>query len=214
MEKLTPERLERMIIDAGTNATALAVKIGRDKDYIRDFLNGRKKSLKADDLYKIMELVGARETKAIPITKDPSDGLVVAGSIQAGAWMEAYVAHEDDTELIPVARDPRFPHATQYALRVIGDSMDLEAPEGSFVVCVNFAESGLSQKPGMLVHVERTMNGLSETTLKEIGYENGNLVLIPRSSNPRYEPIYPGSDESADTSIRGVVLSVFQPKTL
>lgn len=214
MEKLTPKALERMIRDADTNATALAAAIGRDKDYIRDFLNGRKKSLKADDLFKIMEIVGTPEPKAIPVTRDPSKGLSVVGSIQAGAWIEAYVTHEDDTELISVTRDPRFPHASQYALRVIGDSMDLEAPDGSFVICVNFAESGLSQKPGMLVHVERTMNGLSETTLKEIGYENGQMVLLPRSSNPKYQPIYPNGDESAETQIRGVVLSVYNPKPL
>lgn len=214
MEKLTPESLGQLIREAGTNATALAATIGRDKDYIRDFLNGRKKSLKADDLFKIMEAIGPKKPQQIPLTKDPKSGLSVVGSIQAGAWIEAYVAHEDDTEIIPATRDPRFPFAKQYALRVIGDSMDLEAPDGSYVICVNFAESGLAQKPGMLVHVERTMNGLSETTLKEIGYEDGQMVLLPRSSNPKYQPIYPSNDESAETVIRGVVLSVFTQKSL
>lgn len=217
MEKIDAPQLEKMIRDAGTNPAALALKIGRDKDYIRDFLIGRKKSLKADDLRKILEEVSPQplvgRPREIPVERQ-TGGIHVVGAIQAGAWIETYLHEEDERQTIPIARDPRFPHATQYALRVVGDSMDLEAPEGSFVVCVNFGESGLSFRQGMLVHVERVQNLMSETTLKQIGNDNGQTVLLPRSSNPAYKPIYPGEADGIDTTVRGVVLSVYRPQVL
>lgn len=217
MEDITPETLAKMISDAGTNPAALAIAIGRDKDYIRDYLTGRKKSLKADDQNKILSAIEKptlNKKNVIRLSNSIEGELAIIGTIQAGAWIEAFVREEDEPVTIPMTRDPRFPHAYQYALRVVGDSMNLEAPEGSYVICVNFAESGLSYKPGLLVHVERIMNGLSETTLKEIGYEDGRLVLKPRSSNPVYATIYPDEDESLETSIRGVVIGVYNPKSL
>lgn len=217
MEEMTPQRLAQMIAAAGTNPTALAEKIGRDKDYLRDYINGRKKSLKAGELLRIVNELDANRaiTPSRQVSIDRSvRGLGVVGNIQAGAWIEAHLHSDDEIQTIPIGIDPRFSHASQYALRVIGDSMDLEAPDGSYVVCVSFAESGLSYRPGMLVHVERTMNGMSETTLKQIGEENGNVILLPRSTNPSYKPIYLDQEGGIEAEIRGVVLSVYRPQVL
>lgn len=49
MPKLTPEKLAEAIRDAGFTAARLSREIGRDKDYVRDYLIGRKRSLKAED---------------------------------------------------------------------------------------------------------------------------------------------------------------------
>ncbi|WP_011579558.1 MULTISPECIES: LexA family protein [Chelativorans] len=216
MPKLTPEKLAEAIRDAGFTAARLSREIGRDKDYVRDYLIGRKRSLKAEDLEKIAEKLGGdlnepSTLKEVALENDLSE-MPVIGTIRAGAWIETYMLEHDDQGTIPVAKDRRFLHAKQYALAVAGDSMDLEAPDGSFVVCVDFGDSGLTLKPGMLVHVEAMEHGKSETTLKKVSFENGKTVLHPRSSNPIYKPLILGGDEAFYVVVKGVVLSVFNPK--
>lgn len=146
-------------------------------------------------------------------------GLPLLGSIQAGHWIEITDAQEGaHTEMVPVVRDPRFPHAKQYALRVVGDSMDLDYPDGSIVTCVDFAESGLALGEGMIVHVERQRAGgqLVEITLKAVQIKRGGeIVLVPRSSNPRWTPVpLRGSNSDTEVIARGVVLGGWSPRPL
>jgi SOS-response transcriptional repressor LexA len=135
-------------------------------------------------------------------------GLPVLGAIQAGHWLETTFLDQDgEPEMLPVARDSRFPRARQYALRIVGDSMDLDYPDGSYVTCVDFAESGLAVGPGLTVHVERHRAGgqLVEITLKLVTAERGTLYLTPRSSNPAHQPFALKSLGPDDVRIRGVV---------
>lgn len=134
-------------------------------------------------------------------------GLPVLGTIQAGHWLETtFLDPEGEPDLLPVARDARFPRARQYALYVVGDSMDLDYPDGSYVTCVDFADSGLSIRDGLVVHVERQRAGgqLVEITLKKVIAKNGAFSLAPQSTNPIHQPItFSGND--SDIVIRGVV---------
>lgn len=216
MPFITPEKLAEAIEHAGTTPSALAVAIGRDKDYIRDFLVGRKRSLKADDMQKIAKEIGNNElltVKEVSLRSELPE-LPVIGTIRAGAWIETYMLEHDDQGTIPVSRDHRFPAARQYALAVSGDSMDLKAPDGSFVVCVDYGESGLRLKAGMIAHVESIEVDKSETTLKEIAFDNGQMILVPRSSNPVYRPITAAKHNGVEVKIRGIVLSVYNPLVL
>lgn len=143
---------------------------------------------------------------AIPAEIDVS-GLPILGTIQAGHWLETtFLESEGEPEMLPVARDARFPRAKQYALYVVGDSMDIDYPDGSYVTCVDFPDSGLAIVHGMIVHVERRRAGgqLVEITLKQVVARNGVLSLSPRSTNPLHQPIaFTGND--SDIVIRGVV---------
>lgn len=217
MSGITPAELAKAIEDAGLTPAGLALAIGRDKDYIRDYLVGRKRSLKADDLMRIAEKVSGLNAPLtlteVPLKNDLQE-LPVVGTIRAGAWIETFMLDDEDQGTIPVARDRRFPFARQYALAVSGDSMDEKAPDGSFVVCVDYAESGLRLKPGMIAHVESIEVDKSETTLKEIAVENGEIILKPRSSNPVYKPITMGRHNGVEVFVRGIVLSVYNPQKL
>lgn len=212
MPILAPDKLAEAIEEAGTTPTALALAIGRDKDYIRDYLVARKRSLKADDWTKIADKLGYAPLtmEEVQLQNDLQE-LPVVGTIRGGAWIETVIMGQEDRGSIPVGRDRRFPYATQYALAVSGDSMDLVAPHGSFVICVNFGESGLSLKQGQIVHVESVEIDKAETTLKEVAYENGQFILIPRSTNPIYKPIRVGLHDGVETRVRGVVLGVYNP---
>lgn len=213
MEKMTPARLDAMLAAAEIAPATLSAMIGRDKDYIRDFLKGRKKTLKADELAEIIAILRPKIDEELPTITAPSeDEMEVVGNVQAGRWLETYMQEEGERETIPVARDPRFPEATQYAVKVVGDSMNEETPDGSYAICVNFAESGLKEKPGMIVHVERIRPDQSETTLKQLDIEDGRLILRPRSRNPVYKPILPDQMKGEHVVIRGVVLSFFNRK--
>jgi len=146
-------------------------------------------------------------------------GLPLLGSIQAGHWVEVGFAQDEaERPMVPFARDPRYPHAKQYALKVVGDSMDLDYPDGSIVTCVNFADSGLSLGDaliGQILHVERQRAGgqLVEMTLKALEKRKGKLYLAPHSSVATYQP-FPINDKTAETEtiVRGIVVGGWTPR--
>lgn len=134
-------------------------------------------------------------------------GLPILGEIRAGHWLEtSFVDAEGEPEMLAVARDPRFPRARQYALRVVGDSMDLDYPDGSYVTCVDFPESGLRIAEGLVVHVERRRSAgqLVEITLKQVARVGKGFSLVPRSTNPAWQPIT-FNEQATDVVIRGIV---------
>jgi SOS-response transcriptional repressor LexA len=152
---------------------------------------------------------------AIPFENE-IEGLPLWGIIQAGHWVETTHAQEGiSPEMVPVIRDLRFPHAEQYALRVVGDSMDLDYPDGSIVTCVSFADSGLSLDEGMIVHVERQRAGgqLVEITLKYVERRRGGFTLVPHSTNPKWTPFQlNSSDPDTEVIARGVVIGGWSPR--
>lgn len=213
MEKITPEKLGKMIEEAGTNAAALATEIGRGKDYVRDFIENRKKSIKADDMAAILDKL-AKIQQPKPAELQPVTGLEVVSEVQAGNWLEVTTLDEHiERPIIPVARDARFPRARQYALRVRGDSMDQEYPDGSYVTCVDFWDSGVPMRPGLVVHVERQRAGgqLLEITVKVIESAEGKLWLAPRSSNPKWQRAPVESDPEVEVVIKGIVTGGWRP---
>lgn len=145
-------------------------------------------------------------------------GLPLLGNIQAGHWLETSDAHEGaNNEMVAIVRDQRFPHAKQYALRVVGDSMDRDYPDGSIVTCVDFAESGLELADGMLVHVERQRAGgqLVEITLKAVERRKGGVFLVPHSTNPKHQA-FALRNSNGDTEVfaRGIVVGGWKPEPI
>lgn len=143
-------------------------------------------------------------------------GLPVMGIIRAGDWRDISILDtETEPEVIHVARDPRYPHARQYALLVSGDSMDQKFPDGSYVICADFGETGLHLKSGMILHIERHLAGMQlvETTLKEVRLERGRKILVPRSSNPAHKPVVMDGGEDTEIFVKGLVIGKYEPVT-
>lgn len=224
METSLQKRLKAKLDETGINPHEAAKRAGLGDSFVRDILRGRSKNPTADKLEKLAKALGTtldwfvsdKNTKndiSLNVQRIDLDGLMVKGAIQAGTWLDMSVMDDDpdDKEIIPVARDPRFPYAKQYGLRVRGDSMDLEYPDNSYVSVVDFADSGLSVRPGLIVHVERRSGHLVEATLKLIAQsENGRLVLKPRSSNPKHQPIELDGDTSTEIVLCGVVTGSYR----
>lgn len=90
--------------------------------------------------------------------------------------------------------------------------MDQLFPEGCYVTCVDFPDSGLDLKDGMIVHVERISGHLVEITLKAIERRNGRIALVPRSSDPKWQPYFlDKSPEGSEITVRGVVTGKYEP---
>lgn len=146
-------------------------------------------------------------------------GLPVLGAIRAGYWLDTSARDEDESETkrIPVLPDERY-QGRQYALRVEGDSLDKIVPDGAYVTCVDYADSGLDLTPGIIAHVERRMNGgqLVEITLKKVERHNGKWRLVPQSSNPKWQPIElegdgENDDPTSEVVVRGIALGTYRP---
>lgn len=231
METSLQKRLRIRMDILGINAYDAAKRAGLGESFVRDILRGKSRNPTVEKLEKLATalnttvdwFLGDAAAGAIPdaptstVAHAELNGLVVKGDIQAGTWLDMSIVDDDpeQREVIPVARDPRFPYAKQYGLRVKGDSMDLEFPDGSYVSVVDFADSGLSIRAGLIVHVERRSGHLVEATLKVIDHaSDGEMLLAPRSSNPKHQPLRLDGDDATEIVICGVVTGSYRRSTI
>lgn len=132
----------------------------------------------------------------------------VLGTVQAGRF--AVIPDEPEpTEYVPLVL-PGFEGASLYALRIVGESMNLVYPDGTIVIVCPAAEIGI--RDGDHVIVRNVRNGLTETTVKEVVQERGAVALWPRSSDPAFAaPVRLRRDAEADEGheIIGVVVSSY-----
>lgn len=141
------------------------------------------------------------------------EGLRLQGTVAAGVWLEAQESQDSEVERVPVAPDQRYPADAQYALRVVGNSVDKVAADGSVVTCVDVQESGIDVRPGDLVWVERRRGGLVESTVKRLRKGTNGLELWPESNDPLHQEKLSVGAREADTEvlIRGLVIHVLTP---
>jgi repressor LexA len=226
METPLQKRVREKLDELGLSASEASKKAQLGDTFVRDILNGKSRSPSAVNLQKLAIALDTSpqyfsffEHTPVLAGPFPVSGLRVEGKVQAGAWLDTSLIDDDeeDREIIPVARDTRFPHARQYALAVIGDSMNKLFPEGSYVTCVDFDESGLLMKEGQIVHVERRDGSLTEITIKSVHFEPDRICLMPQSTNPKHQPIEykrrSANDDFEDgvmVKIRGVVIGKFE----
>lgn len=140
------------------------------------------------------------------------EGIPVIGKVQGGNWREV---DEDvtDTRKVPVRNDPRYITLRQYALEVLGDSMDKVFPGGQFIVCVPWADTGRALKHGDLVVAERQKNDHVEATVKRVRVVNGKILLMPESTNPRFQKPLPldDGDSHEEVKVTGLVIGRYEP---
>ena len=142
----------------------------------------------------------------------------VLGEVRAGAWLEAIEWAPDQQFEIEVPYSDEYRGARRYGVRVSGDSMNLEYPDGSIVICVHFEEINETPRPGdhVITHQVRT-DGRTEATIKElVRDEQGRLWLWPRSSNPEHQtPIQLPPDgrlNGHSIEIKGLVIGAYRPR--
>lgn len=230
------ERLRLAIKAAHSSAYQAAVSIGKPKDFVRDFLSGRKNSIGAVEVAALERVLGLSQGEltaqdgpgvmaASPHLGDadmayengPPNGLLIKGSVAAGAWFEIDPhLSSGDLEFAPVVPSPEYPAQAQYALRVKGDSINKIALEGDLLRCLDLGITGLEPRDGDLVIVEQSRDDglLREVTAKRVTRVNGHIHLEPESTNPRWQPIIydPARDDgSIIVRIIAIVDAVIRP---
>lgn len=141
-----------------------------------------------------------------------SDGMPVKGEARAGIWRESENWDEDKYPPLPISPDPRYIALQQYALRVVGTSMNKVFSDGQYVVCVRWADVGRNIRTGDIVVVERRRDGLTENTLKRARISRGVLELVPESTDPKWQaPItLDVTGDTDDIAITGLVIGRYE----
>ena len=161
--------------------------------------------------------IGPEERAPSKFAGQPS-ALLLAGSVAAGVWTEV---PSDSIELqtSPVPPDPRYPPAWQSAYEVRGNSVDLIARPGDFLIVVDRTAAGLSTRPGDLVIVTRTKDGLQEVTARRFQQNGTDCVLVFDSADSRFNgPALPvrslapnDQRETENNVLGGIVIGVYRP---
>jgi SOS-response transcriptional repressor LexA len=192
----------------GTSMKEASVKAGLGETWVRDALK-RDKEPTLKNLTKVKEVLGIRNS--IQPTKLRVSYLPVIGRAQAGAFLDVSIVSQDEEfDTIPMAEVPKYAHARQYALLVVGDSMNNLFDDGQYAICANWADLGLKLRPGMCLHIERHEGSLVEVTIKCYQVIDGAPMLVPRSSNPAHKPIPLDIGEDGNIFVKGLVIGAWK----
>lgn len=147
------ERISRRLAETGKSRVPVSVSIGKGRDYLSDFLNGKKESIGAEVLIRL-----AQELECpVQFLVDPDYRPDVAGDEKlirirgsVGASTEGRVLFATGDASIDFALMPPGATPGSAALRVSGGSMAGVADEGSLIF---YDETHTPPTPDMLGHV-------------------------------------------------------------
>lgn len=209
------ERLAALRKRKGLTQVDLAERMGVEQPTIQRWERGQREP-KFEQLFKLAEILGVDAStllsKDVAVPLGPT--LYVKGDVQAGLWRTAIEYPASDWIAFTGRADVSADLEHRFGLRVIGDSMDQVYPEGTILECVSlFGRAEAS--PGKRVIVIRTdAHGDGEATVKELVEQNGELWLVPRSSNPAHMPIKLNNQDPGivETRIAAIVVASVRPE--
>jgi transcriptional regulator with XRE-family HTH domain len=119
----------------------------------------------------------------------------VVGEIGGGGWFENSLAglspdlppDFDKYEPVPVVRSRKYNGVEQFALKVVGPSVNKLIKDGDFAVCVPYFEARSAPLDGDVVAVERTRGGLHQGTIKRLRRVGKIWELHPESTDPKHQ---------------------------
>jgi len=132
----------------------------------------------------------------------------LVGEVRAGAFLSITESFEPRETF--AYYDPQYDRADLFALRVAGNSMNLEYPDGSIVVCAPAVQSGVFEGDHVILQIRDTL-GRAETTLKEVRMNGDQVEFWPRSNDPAHQTPFtpPPQTEHTDVDweVTGIVIS-------
>lgn len=134
--------------------------------------------------------------------------LDVRGEVRSGAWLEMHDSQDVKFKQIPVPANPKYSRAPQYALAVVGTSMNRVVKEGEYVIVASWDELGREARDGDLVVVRRERSMTYEVTLKRVREGLDGLELWPESDDPRWQEPLTLSDGDRDVEVKIVGLVI------
>lgn len=219
-------RIQSRLEATKQNATSASEAAGLGKDFIRDVLRGKKKSISTDSATKLAValqcpvswLFEGEGADSIDSSATESVGIKYGGKVEAGAFrLNQHLDQTSEGRHIPLSCDPRYPVADQYAFEVFGDSMtESRIFEGMWINALDIhAWERIHGEPGdkALVVVARSREGAPERelTVKKLRLFRDRAELQPDSTNKSHQtfvfPLPPREDSQAEAQIIAVVLS-------
>jgi SOS-response transcriptional repressor LexA len=135
----------------------------------------------------------------------------LVGNVSAGAFLDDEGFIDGGIEVPTVPRND-IPAAVQYALKVNGPSVNKRIADGMYAICAPYDRYPGGPQHGALVHVIRERHGLREHTIKELRYTADGMILMPVSTDPRFqEPVSLEGDDDTSVRIQGVVIGKYEP---
>lgn len=130
--------------------------------------------------------------------------VVVRQQVKAGLFAESLVWDQDDTYEVAVPDDATTRTIDLYGAEVAGRSMNLIYPEKTVLV---YSPFGGGLEVGKRYIVERIrVDGLRESTVKTLHSDsNGEMWLIPESTDPEFRPVRLDGDGAETVRIVGRV---------
>lgn len=199
----------------GLSQAALAEKLGVEQPTVQRWEKGKREP----DLAQLISLAnvlgvepGALLSGAVSAAVGPR--LFVKGEVAAGVWRSAVELPEDEWQSFNGRSDVTADMQHRFGLRIVGDSMNELYPHGTIVECVSLFGRA-EAVPGKRVVVVRTdIHGQYEATVKELVEQDGELWLVPRSTNPAHRPIRLNAAEDGivETRIAAVVVASVRPE--
>ncbi|MBB3808783.1 transcriptional regulator with XRE-family HTH domain [Pseudochelatococcus contaminans] len=194
------ERVAEYRRRAGLSQVDLAARVGMSQQGIQSIEAGESKNPR-----KILELAralgvtpeflktGLRRLDApvSPLPTPPSsaqiDYVKVIGEVAAGTWREVSYT-EFEAYDIPLPVDSRWRKEDVFALVVRGNSINRQARDGSFVLCLQVYAAPRDLDDGDWVVVERLRGDMIETTVKRaVRLSDGRFALRPDSDDPKFQ---------------------------
>ena len=187
--------IRHLMKERGFNQADLAELLGIDPTAVSKRLTG-KRAFRHDEMLKVQAWLGGAAAPALASATKGVRELPIIGQVAAGAWREAI---QRPLGTMPVPADVP---ASTIALRVTGDSMDLEIEDGG-IVLVDTNDRALF--PGRLFVV---LNGEGEATFKQ--FEADPARLEPRSTNPAHRSIAIGDGQTF--TVIGRVIALYRSR--
>lgn len=211
--------VERALKASGISRGEMSRRLGIPEDGISKFMRG-KRGLSADEMIGIERETGvAPPADARPpqlTAPEPSRSVVrikVVGEAAGGVWKEMKLSFEEYD--LAYAIDPMWPLEAVSALRISGSSINRQARDGDYVVCVDVWAFPRELRAGDWVAVRRMRHDTAETTVKQLRGWPGAWELWPDSTDPEFQAPVRWGDIGEDDRIEvfAVVLDFIRPAT-
>ena len=191
MKDVTRARLVEAMESKGRNPTEVAVAAGFSRSYLRDYLNGRAKSLSADNMAAIARELGvtvawlsgedgpaprAGQPEEAPVRRDLPVFGTAAGSLNGAVSMTSDAV--DWLNRPPGLRAAR----DAYALFVTGSSMEPRFMPGDIIFV--HPHRPVRRGDNVVVQVQKLEGGETEVWIKEFQRRDSNGDFVMRQFNP------------------------------
>jgi transcriptional regulator with XRE-family HTH domain len=224
MSETIRQRIQEILDERGIAVTAAAKMCGLRREFLQEYLSGKKGTIRPANLQKVADGLGVDvaylrgqtdvRRRAAPGSFDRTRSVRFAGHIEPGVWRTPNGLNDNG---LPVGPDPRFPADNQVAYVMHGTSAEpIGIPDDAILIGIDpglYETMGGGKIEGVAVVVRR------ERTTKGNGTERSVRTVRPgllgmtfaKPDDPADDPIqFPGEKADERVTIEAVVVAALR----